>query len=100
MTTQKLPHWDMSVVYPDLTSPAFNQAFSQAIQDINDLASQFATMQIQERPSSTVNDADIQTTEILIIQLNTILDQHTTLFTYISCFVDTNSHDTLAQAKL
>src|SRR5579859_347280 len=99
-TTRQLPHWDMTVVYPNLDSPAFNQAFSQAIQDINDLASLFDTHHIQEQPAPNVDDRDVQSAETIIARLNTILEQHTTLFTYINCFVDTNSHDTLAQARL
>jgi len=99
-TTRTLPHWDMSVVYPGLDSPEFAQDFAAIVQDIQQLASSFDTHHIQELPDLTVDSEVIQTFETITNQLNTVLDRTRTLSVYISCFVNTNSHDNLAQARM
>ncbi|GHO93456.1 oligoendopeptidase F [Reticulibacter mediterranei] len=99
-TTRTLPHWDMSVVYPGLDSPEFAQDFAAIVQDIQQLASSFDTHHIQKRPNLTVDSEVIQTFETITNQLNIVLDRTKTLSVYISCFVNTNSHDNLAQARM
>jgi pepF/M3 family oligoendopeptidase len=99
-TTRTLPHWDMSVVYPGLDSPEFAQEFAAIVQDIQQLASSFDTHHIEELPNLTVDSEVIQTFETITSQLNTVLDRARTLSVYISCFVNTNSYDTLAQARM
>jgi oligoendopeptidase F len=99
-TTRTLPHWDMSVVYPGLDSLEFAQDFAAIVQDIQQLASRFDTHHIQELPELTVDSEVIQTFETITNQLNTVLDRTRTLSVYISCFVNTNSHDNLAQARM
>ncbi len=99
-TTRTLPHWDMSVVYPGLDSPEFAQDFAAIVQDIQQLASSFDTHHIEELPNLTVDSEVIQTFETITNQLNTVLDRTRTLSVYISCFVNTNSYDTLAQARM
>ena len=44
-TAQKLPHWDMDVIYPGLASPEFAQAFTSVVDDINDLGTLFDSQQ-------------------------------------------------------
>jgi pepF/M3 family oligoendopeptidase len=90
----------MSVVYPGLDSPEFAQDFAAIVQNIQQLASSFDTHHIEERPDLTVDSEVIQTFETITNQLNTVLDRTRTLSVYISCFVNTNSHDNLAQARM
>jgi pepF/M3 family oligoendopeptidase len=90
----------MSVVYPGLDSPEFAQDFAAIVQDIQQLASSFDTHHIEECPDLTVDSEVIQTFETITNQLNTVLDHTRTLSVYISCFVNTNSHDNLAQARM
>jgi hypothetical protein len=49
-TTQPLPHWNMSVVYPSLESPEFAQAFEQCVQQISQLNQLFDEHHIQRIP--------------------------------------------------
>ena len=42
-TTTSLPHWDMSVVYPGMESPEFEQGFAAVVRDIANLAALFDT---------------------------------------------------------
>jgi pepF/M3 family oligoendopeptidase len=98
-TTQTLPHWDMTPVYPGLDSPEFAQDFATIVQDIQHLATLFDKYQIQEKQGQAVDSEIVQTFETIIVRLNAILEHTKTLSVYISCFVSTNSHDDLAQAK-
>ncbi|HKV02669.1 MAG TPA: M3 family oligoendopeptidase [Ktedonobacteraceae bacterium] len=96
-----LPHWDMTVVYPSMDSPEFAEGFSSVVHDINDLAKLFDTHQIMKQASPpSLDDQTVQAFETVIQRYNAVLEAKSTLSAYITCFVTTNSHDTLAQARL
>ncbi len=96
-----LPHWDMTVVYPSMDSPEFAEGFSSVVHDINDLAKLFDTHQIMKQASPpSLDDRTVQAFETVIQRYNAVLEAKRTLSAYITCFVTTNSHDTLAQARL
>jgi oligoendopeptidase F len=99
-TTQSLPHWDMSVVYPGLESPEFSQAFDQCVRKIVQLNQLFDEHHIYIQDAITIDDALVQTFETVVQQYNELHEQVRTVIVYISCFVSTNSHDNLAQAKM
>ena len=100
-TTKTLPHWDMTVVYPGMNSQEFEEGFTGVVHDINDLATLFDTHQIMKPASPPSLDSNtLQAFETIIERYNAVLESMTTLSVYITCFVTTNSHDTLAQAKL
>jgi oligoendopeptidase F len=99
-TTTSLPRWDMSVVYPSMESPEFEQGFSSVVRDIADLAALFDTYAIQEQPSLALDSQLIATFETALGRYNAVLESTRTLSTYINCFVTTNSKDNLAQAKM
>ena len=99
-TTQPPPHWDMSVVYPSLESPEFEQAFGECTQKIAQLNQLFAEHHVHMQDKITINDTLVQLFETVVQQYNAVLEQVRTITVYISCFVNTNSHDYLAQAKM
>src|SRR2546421_2427687 len=99
-TTQTLPHWDMTPVYPSLQSSEFEQGFAQGVQDINELAELFDLHFIMEQSPIAVDTTVVRTFEMITERYNSVLDSTRTLSTYISCFVTTNSQDDLAQAKM
>src|SRR5258707_5944218 len=98
-TTQTLPRWDMSVVYPSLDSPEFDQGFAHFTQQVADLVQLFNTHAIQAQSVQKLSEATIQTFEAVTTRLNEVLEEATTLGAYLSCFVTTNTQDTLAQAR-
>jgi pepF/M3 family oligoendopeptidase len=98
-TTGTLPHWDMTVIYPGLESPAFEQGFSQAVQEIQDLVDLFDARHIMEQPPLALSNDVTQVFEALLQRYNMVLDTTSTLSVYIMCFVTTNTQDNLAQAK-
>lgn len=99
-TGSKLPHWDMTPIYPAMDSPEFARGFAHVTQEIANLAQLFDAQHIVQQPSLTVNDSLVHTFEMIIARYNSVLDAVNTLGTYIGCFVTVDSHDTLAQAKL
>ncbi len=98
-TVSTLPHWDMTVVYPGLESVEFEQGFSQAVQDIDNLVCLFDEEHIMEQPPAALSDDVIHVFETAVKRYNAVLDTTTTLSVYIMCFVTTNTQDNLAQAK-
>lgn len=99
-TAQKLPHWDMSNIYPSLSSPEFAYGFSSLLADITALAQLFDTHGIQEQSNQAVTDTTVSTFETIITRYNAVLEENRTIGAYISCFVSTNSRDVVAQAKM
>ncbi|HEU0001797.1 MAG TPA: M3 family oligoendopeptidase [Ktedonobacteraceae bacterium] len=99
-TVTNLPHWDMSVVYPGLESPEFQAGFARVIADIQELAQLFDACAVQKQEALDTNDETIKHFETVLQRYNEVLAENKTLNTYISCFVTTNTLDTLAQARM
>ncbi len=98
-TTQTLPHWDMTVIYPGLDSPEFDQGFARFTQQVAELVQLFDTHGIQARKTQGLTDKAVRAFETVTTRLNAVLEETTTLGAYLSCFVTTNTQDTLAQAR-
>lgn len=99
-TVTNLPHWDMSVVYPGMESPEFQVGFARVIADIQDLAQLFDACAVQKQEAPDTSDETIKHFETVLQRYNEVLAENKTLNTYISCFVTTNTLDTLAQARM
>lgn len=99
-TVTNLPHWDMSVVYPSLESPEFQAGFARVTQDISDLAQLFDAYHVEKQEHPATDDETIKDFEAVLQRYNEVLAENKTLSTYISCFVTTNTLDTLAQARM
>ncbi|TMC97443.1 MAG: M3 family oligoendopeptidase [Chloroflexi bacterium] len=95
-----LPHWDMTVVYPGLESQEFARDYSSVVRDIDELAHFFNTHHIEGQATVSLGADTIKTVETIIQRYNTVLEATSTLSAYISCFITTNTHDSLAQAKM
>jgi len=94
-----LPHWDMTVVYPGLESQEFAWGYAGVVRDIDELAHFFDTHHIKGQATVPLSDDTIKTVETIIQRYNTVLEATSTLSTYISCFITTNTHDSLARLK-
>jgi len=99
-TLRVLPHWDLSVIFPGIDSPAFDSSFSRVIQQIDELAELFDTYHIEEQRAALLNDQTVQAFEVVIERYNQVLEATKTLSAYLVCLVSINSQDMLAQAKL
>jgi pepF/M3 family oligoendopeptidase len=99
MTTQALPHWDVTVVYPSLSSPEFDAGFRAVLQMIDELVRLFDEHHINAQSSAVVDGSTVQTLETIAARYNETLDKQIQMFAYLSSFVSTNSRDEVAQAK-
>ncbi|HVB74537.1 MAG TPA: M3 family oligoendopeptidase [Ktedonobacteraceae bacterium] len=99
-TVTNLPHWDMTVVYPSMESREFQEGFARVTRDINELKQLFDAYSIEKQEHVAVDDEVISKFEAVIQRYNEVLEESRTLSTYISCFVTTNTLDTLAQARM
>jgi pepF/M3 family oligoendopeptidase len=101
--TAALPRWDMTPVFPALTSPEFDQAFSGVVRQIDELGAYFDAERIggqhAAKEVTTDDEQTIHRLENALDQLNTTIEVYRTLSAYISAFVTTDTRDTLAQAR-
>jgi len=101
--TATLPHWDMTPIFPGLESPAFDQAFSGVVRQIDELGAYFATEHIggdvDTQEATPANEQTVRTLKQTLERLNTTVQAYRTLSAYISAFVTTNTRDTVAQAR-
>ncbi len=98
-TARTLPHWDMSVVYPGLDSPEFDQGFANFTQQISDLSRLFDGYNIRATPALALDERLVQSFALITDSYNATLEEATTLGAYLHCFVTTNTRNTLAQAR-
>jgi len=90
----------MTVVFPSLESQEFARGYTSVVQDIDELAGLFETQHIKEQTATPISNDTIKTFETIVERYNTALEATATLSAYIMCFVTTNTHDHLAQAKM
>ncbi len=99
-TSQTLPRWDMTRIYPNLESPEFARGFSSGVQNITDLAQLFDAHSIMEQSPQAVDEAVVQTFETVTTRCNTVFDSTRTLVAYINSFILTDSQNRVAQARM
>ena len=92
------PHWDLTNVYPSLSSLKFNADFKKLQKMISELEVYFQTA--LPKADETAKSAVLaETAATLIDRFNAILLVAGTLGAYIQSFVSTNSYDKEALKK-
>lgn len=99
-TTEGLPRWEMSNIFPGLESEEFRQAFSMLVGQIGDLRKLFDEKGIRGGPPAEIDDSLVSVIEELIERWNRVLEDLQTIRAFIHSFVATDTRDNLAQAKL
>jgi len=94
----KLAHWDLSNIYPGLESPEFETAYQDAIRLIDELEQYLDRHQIRRGENSASIDLPVLKTRIsgLVDQLNRSYKLIHTLNNYLTCYISTDSFNTLA----
>lgn len=100
MTTNTLPHWDMTVVYPSLESKEFEAGFQAVTDQIAELGKLFEQHKIAKRDPAPLDDATVHSFEAVVNALNATFEDVRTTMAYVSSFVATDSRNNLAQAKM
>jgi len=98
-TRSTLPHWDMTAVYPSLEAVEFETGYQSAIQAIEQLVALFDEHNIGLQEPTTLDEATVQSFEMVLQRFNTVLEETHTLGAYIASFVTTDTRNELAQAK-
>jgi len=98
-TTDQLPRWDVSVVYPSLESAEFEAGFSDLITEIDEMTQLFDELQVEGLESAAVDSQTVQNVETVLGKMGQVEESLTTVYAYIHSFVTTNSRNELAQAK-
>jgi pepF/M3 family oligoendopeptidase len=96
----RLPHWDLSGVFPGLGTPEFETAFREAVTAIDELVAIFDEREIAQRPPTPITPDDAKVFDYVLLAFDSVLRQTITLNAYIQCFVTTNSRNAEAQARL
>ena len=96
---ERLPHWEMSTVFPSLESPAFEEAYRGVIQNIHDLQALYDVHDVRRRASPAVDDATIAAVEEIIERTNALYERYETVEAYIHAFISTDASNDLAQQR-
>ena len=98
MTNQTPPHWDLTNVYPSLSSKEFSNDFLKFQEQMNTLEAM-----LDEKATKTDEKAGIETltslAEELVSRFNDLLLTAGTLRAYIESFISTDSYNKEAQRK-
>ncbi len=98
--TDRLPRWDMTILYPGLDSPEFAAAFAALLDRIAALERLFDVEGVEAGAAPQVTDEVVARFERVIGELNATLADHETMQSYLHAFVATDSRDETAQARL
>lgn len=94
-TTNQLPHWDMTTIFPSLESPELASAVAEVEKKLNSLEADTSDL-----PSgAAIDDATVATYDDLTNRLNDFLEQANTVRAYIFGFTSVNSRDEIAASR-
>ncbi len=97
---QRLPHWDLSSVYPSLEAPEYARALQQAVASLEDLEK--FTYEHQVNGSAPVVENVDQLSQVIndyLERVNAVTLLLRTLGTYTDLHVAVNSYDPLAKRR-
>lgn len=96
----KLPHWDMSALYPSLDSAQFKQGLQSTIQAIEKLTALFDRHNVAAQELLPVNGDVVAAFEQIVGRYDAVYSEANTMRVYIQSFVHTDSRHELAQTRL
>ena len=96
---ERLPHWDMSVVYPSLDSPEFAAAFDGVMAGIGELARLYDAHNVRRGAAGPVDAALAAAIDEVLTRTNAFYTRYETVEAYIYAFVATEATNELAQAR-
>lgn len=99
MTTNQPPHWDLSNVYPSLSSPQYAADFKKLQKLLNEQEA-FLTEKVSKVDASSADVMISETAAALIDRFNQILLVAGTLRPYLESFISTDSYNKEALKSL
>src|SRR5215211_1214665 len=91
------PRWDVSDLFPSLSSPGFAAAHEALAADVQRLVALHDRHAVGETEPRTPTPADVEAVDELLEATNRVQRQLTLVSGYVSSFVTTDSHDDAAQ---
>ncbi len=98
MTSEALPHWDLSNVYPGLESEGFQAAFEQANAQLDEMDEYLSVYQIAR--GMPVSNQPQELASVIggyLDRMNALIQLVATLRAYISSYVSTDSYNLTAR---
>ena len=100
MSSSALPHWDMTSIFPSLSSPEFREALENARVALTDLAEYFDEWDVRKRSQGRVDETVVEQFETATHWINTLLRDMRVVGSYVNCFVTTDANNDLAQSTM
>jgi len=97
MTEKKLPHWDLTPLFPSLDSPKFQAAWKDLEGRLQALQPLLDRHEVGPRP---MKETDVAAFREITVAINATLEAFTPIRAFVSGHVDTDSTNQAAQAKL
>ncbi len=98
-TKTRLPHWDMTPIYPSLESGEFVEAFQGLIKQIGETVTFADAKGVRKADGVQITDGSVAVFDRLLTLLNDIADRAREVRAYIHSFVTTEAQNDLAQAR-
>lgn len=95
----RLPHWDMTTVFPSLESSEFVTAYDALLEAIDGIVRVADEQGVRKGDGLTVDDATVATFEGVLGRLNDIGDRAREITSYLHSFISTEAQNDAAQAK-
>lgn len=101
---EALPHWDMTSIFPSLDSSEFRAAFDDLVEKIRGLGRLFEDGGAEDgalaAPHEPLHGQQVQVLEMILLALNELGEQLTTVNAYLVSFVTTEAWNERAQSLL
>jgi oligoendopeptidase F len=98
--SQALPHWDMTTIFPSLSSPEFEAAFSAIVASIDDLNALFDRHNVAQHDPVPLDNATLLAFDDVLQHWNAFLENYRTISAYIHSFLSIDTRDNLAQTRV
>jgi oligoendopeptidase F len=101
MTEMKLPHWNLTTIFPSLETAPFQESLAALEREITKLEAVFDAGEIMLRATPPALDATtVERFETALTQLNEVSTHFNLLRVYLLGFISTDSRNTTAQQRL
>ena len=100
MTTQQLPHWDVSDVFPSIGSREYTAAKEELGADLTRLTALYDEHDVRAGEDKKADDATVAAFDAVIGETNAVMERVRLLSGYLSSHTSTNARDDDAQGEL
>ena len=100
MTTQQLPHWDVTDVFPSIGSREYAAAKEELGADLTRLTALYDEHDVRAGDDKKADDATVVAFDRVLDETNAVMERVRVLSGYLSSHTSTDARDDLAQGEL